>query len=458
MATPNIVLLMSDQQKATSLGLYGNPDVRTPVLEALAAEGVLNQHYFVQHPLCFPSRCTIMTGRYPHAHGVTTNSRPLPAAERTLAELLHDAGYQNGVVGHFHANSGGGRGFDYTHDMGEGVLRQLWAERRMLAEAQPRRVQHMVAQTANPPDEDMNGKITELGLGFLDQTDRARPFFLQIAWIDPHPPFFAPAPYDTHYDRAGLALPPAEPDFASKPPAQRQTAQDMGTLDAPEAEVRDALAHYYGMVSHLDDQVGRVLAYLDREGLRDNTIIVFTSDHGDYAGEHHMFGKSCTLYDCLVRVPLVLAGPTNLVPSGQVVGGLTQSVDLLPTLLDLSGIAVPDNVQGQSWRTRWEGDSQVDDMVFAQVGAQPPEMVSDPVRGNNIPFGPPASGRQVELSVMARTSEWKLVYTPGRETNELYHLAEDPWELQNRYARAADQPQVATLLRSLLDWRLETNQ
>ncbi|MAG36447.1 MAG: hypothetical protein CL878_09415 [Dehalococcoidia bacterium] len=112
-----------------------------------------------------------------------------------------------------------------------------------------------------------------------------------------------------------------------------------------------------------------------------------------------------------------------------------------------------------SWRTRWERrDGQSDDTVFAQVGAQPPEMVTDPVRGNNIPFGPPASGRQVELSVMARTSEWKLVYTPGRETNELYNLREDPWELQNRFAHAADQPRVEELLRSLLDWRLGTHQ
>ena len=454
MPAPNIVLLMADQQKATSLGLYGNPDVRTPVLDALAARGLLARDYFVQHPLCFPSRATIMTGLYPHTHGVFSNSGPMPADEPVMAELLRDAGYQTGTVGHFHKSSGGDRGFEYAYDMSDGILGELWRERTVLARSQPRRTQHMVATTGHPPDADLNGRMTELGLQFLDQADRSRPFFLQIAWIDPHPPYFAPAPYDTMYDHDGLALPPQETGFAEKPPAQLRTAQDMGTLDAPEAEVRAALAYYYGMVSHLDAQVGRVIDYLERHGLVDNTVLVYTADHGDYAGEHGMFGKSCTLYDCLVRVPLLLVGPDNIVPQGSVLGGLTQSVDLLPTLLELAGVAAPEHVQGRSWRRAWNGedDDARFNTAFAQVGAQSPRMVNDPARGNNLPFGPPASGRQVELTSMIRTTEWKLVYTPGREINELYHLTTDPWELHNVYARERDGPVVADLLRRLHDW------
>ena len=455
MPAPNIVLLMADQQKATSLGLYGNPDVRTPVLNALVARGLLARDYFVQHPLCFPSRATIMTGLYPHTHGVFSNSGPMPANEPVMAELLRDAGYQTGTVGHFHKSSGGGRGFEYAYDMSDGILGELWRERTVLAQSQPRRTQHMVATTGHPPDTDLNGRMTELGLQFLDRADRSRPFFLQIAWIDPHPPYFAPAPYDTMYDCDGLTLPPQETGLAEKPPAQLRTAQDMGTLDAPEAEIRAALAYYYGMVSHLDAQVGRVVDYLERHGLADNTVLVYTADHGDYAGEHGMFGKSCTLYDCLVRVPLLLVGPDNLVPQGGVLGGLTQSVDLLPTLLELAGVAVPERVQGRSWRRAWDGEDAAThfDTAFAQVGAQSPQMVNDPVRGNNLPFGPPASGRQVELTSMIRTAEWKLVHTPGREINELYNLTTDPWELHNVYARERDGPVVADLLRRLHDWR-----
>ena len=454
MPAPNIVLLMADQQKATSLGLYGNPDVHTPVLDALAARGLLARHYFVQHPLCFPSRATIMTGLYPHTHGVFSNSGPMPADEQVMAELLRDAGYQTGTVGHFHKTSGGDRGFEYVYDMGDGILGALWRERTAVAQSQPRRVQHMVVTTAHPPDEDLNGRMTELGLQFLDQADRSQPFFLQIAWIDPHPPYFAPVPYDTMYDRDALTLPPQETGFAEKPLAQRQTAQAMGTFDAPEAEIRDALAYYYGMVSHLDAQVGRVVDYLEQHGLADNTVLVYTADHGDYAGEHGMFGKSCTLYDCLVRVPLLLVGPDDRVPQGRVLGGLTQSVDLLPTLLELAGVAAPEHAHGRSWRRAWDGaDDARFDTAFAQVGAQSPQMANDPARGNNLPFGPPASGRQVELTSMIRTAEWKLVHTPGREINELYHLTTDPWELHNVYARERDGPIVANLLRRLHDWR-----
>ena len=256
------------------------------------------------------------------------------------------------------------------------------------------------------------------------------------------------------YDRDALTLPPQETGFAEKPLAQRQTAQAMGTFDAPEAEIRDALAYYYGMVSHLDAQVGRVVDYLEQHGLADNTVLVYTADHGDYAGEHGMFGKSCTLYDCLVRVPLLLVGPDDRVPQGRVLGGLTQSVDLLPTLLELAGVAAPEHAHGRSWRRAWDGaDDARFDTAFAQVGAQSPQMANDPARGNNLPFGPPASGRQVELTSMIRTDEWKLVYTPGREINELYHLTTDPWELHNVYARERDGPTVADLMRRLRDWR-----
>ncbi len=455
MTLPNIVLLLADQQKATSLGLYGNADVETPALEALAQRGVVFENYFTPHPFCLPARCILMTGRYAHAIGVHGNGYTLPHYEVTLAERLREAGYQTGAIGHFHGGrSGGERGFDFQHDIGKGVLSERSQLRRALVEKAPRRVQHMVAEVPVSPDEDLNGAMTNIGMNFVESCTSGRPFFLHIAYMDPHPPFFVPEPYFSMYDPAALSMPPVEGPNADKPEAHEQTARDGGTWDSSERELRKALAVYYGMVRHLNDQVARLVDFLEERGVLDNTIIIYSSDHGDYAGEHRMFGKSCTLYDCLVRVPSIVAGPDHLVPQGVRIAEVTDSTNFVPTVLDWIGVEAPESMHGRSFVPVWEGREHLPNVAFAEVGAFPAAMVDDPVRGNNIPFGPPASGRQTEISIMVRTPEWKLVYTPGREHNELYDLREDPWELQNCYHDSKKAGVVATLKQQLMDWYL----
>ena len=264
---PNVVLLMADQQKATSLRLYGNPDTRTPALDALAARGVWARHHFVPHPFCFPSRCSLMTGRFPQAHGVRDNGTDLPAAELPLAEILRRHGYRTGAFGHFGGGtSGGGRGFDVAVELGEGRQREARRLHHELMRAAPRPAAHMTATLPRPAPEDVDAVVTDDALEFLDGAPRSAPFFLQVAWIAPHPPYFVPPPYDARYDPSALTYPAQDPPGAGKPAAHRQTAVDMGTWDAPEADLRRALASYYGMVSLLDDQVARVLDALERRG------------------------------------------------------------------------------------------------------------------------------------------------------------------------------------------------
>jgi arylsulfatase A-like enzyme len=467
-APPNVLLLMADQQKATSLGLYGNPDTRTPALDALAARGVWTRHCFVPHPFCFPSRSSLMTGRYPHAHGVRANGHLLAEDERPLAAILRDAGYRTGASGHFHGGkAGGGRGFDFAADLGQGRQREAWAAHNRLGREAPRRVAHMTATLPVAPQEYVDAVITDDALRFLDETPPGAPFFLHVAWMAPHPPYFLPRGWDVGYDPAALTYPVQDPPDARKPPSHRQTAVDMGTWDAPESELRQALAAYYGMVSFVDAQVQRLLDRLHARGDLENTIVVYTADHGDYAGEHGLWGKSCTLYDCLVRVPLIIAGPPELVPQGGALEGMTQTIDILPTLLRLLGHPVPRDAHGLPLDSLWTGAAPGPpsghplagarngfDIAFAEVGAFHPDMVYDRARGDNVPAGPPASGRQVELSVMARTAEWKLVYTPGRELQELYDLGADPGEMRNRYGDPSLTPVVETLRARLQDWML----
>src|SRR5687768_6492994 len=262
---PNILFLMADQQKATSLPQYGNPDTRAPQLEALAGRGVTCLNAYVQHPFCVPSRAAFLTGRYPQATGVHHNGHRLPAREVLLQDLLKGAGYRTGAIGHLHGRENLGRRCDYVYDMGEGELGARGREEREMVQAAPRRVAHMVATTPHAPDEERDGRMTTAALRFIEEAaeDRERPFYLHVAWIAPHPPYFTPEKYATMYDPSRLTLPPAEVEGGNKPPMYRQTARDMGTLEAPEEELRTALAYYYGMCAYLDDQVGRLM-----EGLR----------------------------------------------------------------------------------------------------------------------------------------------------------------------------------------------
>ena len=458
---------MADQQKAMALPLYGNPDVRTPALDALAERGTWARHCFAAQPFCFPSRCSLMTGRYAHAHGVRGNGRTLVEDEVPLASMLREAGYRTGAVGHFHGGrAGGGRGFDVRHDMGQGRQREAWRRHHELANAAGRKTAQMTATTPGGVGEYVDGVMTDDAMAFLKETPDEQPFFLHVAWIAPHPPYFAPEPYASMYDPERLQYPEQNPPDAGKPTAHAQTARDMGSLEAPEVERRRALAHYYGMCTLVDDQVGRLLGALEARGQLENTIVIYTADHGDYAGEHGMWGKSCTLYDCLVRVPLLMAGPG--IPEGRCAEGMVQTVDVVPTLLGLLEMETPPNVHGLELQRVWAaggagsgaaraaggGGRTGFDIAFAEVGAFPARMVRDRERGDNVPFGPPASGRQEELSVMARTADWKLVYTPGREGQELYDLRSDPGELRNAFGRAGTEGVVAELRGRLLDWML----
>lgn len=453
---------MADQQKATSLALHGNPDTRTPTLDALARSGAWARDCFVTQPFCFPSRCSLLTGRYAHAHGVRGNGHTLRADEVPLAQLLQQAGYRTGAVGHFHGGrAGGGRGFDATHEMTQGRQGDAWRRHHRLVQDAQTRAAQMTATVPGPVGNYVDCAMTADAIRFLDGVPADTPFFLEIAWIAPHPPYFLPQPYASQYDPSALAYPSQDPPDARKPAAQRETARDMGTLDAPEAELRRALAAYYGMVSLLDDQVARMLEALERRGRRQDTIVVYTSDHGDYAGEHGMWGKSCTLYDALVHVPLIIAGPG--VPASGPLDGIAQLIDVLPTLLGLLDLPIPDGVHGLPLQHLWGGHAAGRqsgagrtgfDIAFAEVGAFPAGMVHDRGRGDNVPFGPPASGRQVDLSVMARTAAWKLVYTPGRETQELYDLRADPGERCNRYGEAGLAPVVEALRWRIQDWML----
>jgi arylsulfatase A-like enzyme len=218
---------------------------------------------------------------------------------------------------------------------------------------------------------------------------------------------------------------------------------------------------YYGMIQQIDDHVGRLLDVLDTTGLAENTIVLFTSDHGDYAGEHRLLGKSNAFYDCLTRVPMILSWPGRLA-GGEIRDELVSLVDVMPTILGLLGIEVPSAVQGQAMPGALPDAPTARQAIFAEYGAGGPAVTLADV--NRLPPEARAGNgwpllRQREAQghgKMVRTARWKYVHDVTGEVDELYDLDADPWELVNLASRPEHAGTIAEMRQHLLDWLLTT--
>src|SRR5687768_1152059 len=350
---PNILLVMTDQQKATSIGLYGNPDVRTPALEQTASRGVLYHHAFTPHPLCVPARVSLWTGRYPHQHGSRSNEILMAEGELHGARVLKEAGYTLALIGKNHCFRPADLAlFDHVYLAGHTGPQGSEAEtgvaeaRRFYREHdfRPRWAAHAIDY---PRERCAAWLIAERVRELFQAQKEGRidgPLCIWMSIPDPHPPYAAPQPYASQFDPDALALPPwVEGEFGAdggKPQRQRFFHSLSRWPAATEADIRRALAMYYAQIAFADDCFGRVTFEIDRLGLSQRTIVAFTSDHGDYAGEHRMMTKSSAMYDCLTRVPLALSWPGTL-PEGRTQDELVSTIDLVPTLLRLAGVAAP---------------------------------------------------------------------------------------------------------------------
>jgi arylsulfatase len=453
---PNILLIQTDQLSAGSLGLYGHPLVETPTLEALADRAVVFDNAFCNHPACVPSRCSMFTGRYPSATGSYENFIHLYPRERSLAHVLKDAGYFNVLIGKNHAfdETPGPDGvselhrwFDYvrlgSHSGMVAGYEHDEALRASAAWAHEHCWSAPGAYGTNPCSPEATGTyvLGEVAQEFL-RTERPSdpPFFLWLSLPDPHTPYQAPEPYASMYDPADVP-PPIADDLTTKPERQRVAAV-MDAVDRTPVEHLQALrAIHYGMINQIDDAVGRVLATLDEQGLREDTIVIFTSDHGDSLGDHQLMQKQNAFYESIIRVPLMLSWPGRLAP--QRMSDLVEHVDLMPTLLDLVGLEFPAEVQGRSFAglvdegqrgyhpreyVTIESGSPGDPPTLEEIGDARPEGPWDETYftwcANPRAWAGPGK--------CIRTHQWKLnLYENG--DGELYDLSADPDELINRY-------------------------
>jgi choline-sulfatase/glucosamine-6-phosphate deaminase len=412
---PNIVFVFTDQQQRTAMSAANNPCLHTPAMDSVAHAGVLFTRCLCSTPQCSASRASIVTGRYPHSAGVITNtgaigSRNLDPAMPSVGRVFGDAGYETAYFGKWHLGKS-------PLDHGFGIF-----------------------------DHGGRGKgdrVANAAVEFLNRR-HDRPFIMFASFINPHDVYaFKSIQKKIARGKRRIVLPRSRiDDLTTKPPCQaqfRDEDQGVATRGFGDAQWRDYLDVYYYLTEKVDRQVGRILDALRARGLERETIVVFTSDHGDLASAHGMPFKGPAMYRELVEIPLAIRWPGEI-PTGQTSDALVSNVDLLPTLCDLAGVTAPEGLEGLSLRPLLAGRRPQSWRRFAVVEYHSKQRWANPIR-------------------MIQTKDWKYV-TYARWGEELYDLEHDPDEIQNLAGEMADRDDfrgVRDRLSALLDdWMRKT--
>lgn len=460
------MVIMTDEQNFRTLSLYGNPMVKTPNLEALAEKGCLFQHAYTPYPVCVPSRVALFTGRYPHTNGSRSNGILLREEEMDMLTLLKDAGYKTGLSGKNHCfRKPGLDKFDYTYLVSHGGPLQESADpevegaKRFLVESQVMRKAFGAEVNPFPPEKLGTAITADHAIEFIEKY-RDEPFFLWFSIADPHTPIQTSEPYASMYPPDKVPLPPqVQDELESKPVDQQIACRAFAADKVTEEQMRKVISIYYGMNTYIDAEVGRVLKRLSELGLEEDTIVIYTSDHGDYVCEHGMIRKSKALYDCLMRIPLIVAWP-NHIKSGQVFSDFVSMIDIMPTLMEMLGMETPLGVQGRSFLPLMKGEPyESGEAIFAEHGLEGrfkklEECTRFPEGPLTPDFSPSYKSGTGRIKAV-RTQKWKLVYYPNGE-GELYDMENDPWELTNLYGQSEYTDVIHELERKILNWTIES--
>lgn len=485
---PNVIVITTDQQRLDSLSCMGSQFVRTPNLDRLAREGVLFRRAYCTNPVCTPSRASILSGLQVSRHGAWNVGTKIPEDVPLLSHHLHALGYRTHAVGkmHFqpfgtteseeslgrwnageHLTRGPYYGFEtvelacghatygMTGAYGDWVLESIGGDRVLFDRYRERRPLTEPLFGGNAHDFELPTRLhnsvwtADRACDFLRENASAgRPFLLAIGFEDPHHPHAVPTDYENRVDPASVPLPDYEPgELDDKPPhfaANRDNSLDESEFrgeypvagaagnyeGVTEEAARLGRAHYYTLVQLIDDQMGRIMGCLDELDIRESTIVVFTTDHGELLGDHGMWCKGPFHYEELVKVPLIVRGPAGFAEPA-VTDALVSHVDLVPTILAAAGAPpTADRLDGVDLGPLLRGEREaVRDHVLI-------ECVDDPAR--------------LRLKTVV-TPEAKCTWYADREFGELYDLQNDPGEKVNRWDDGAAERQrhLPLLLRDL---------
>lgn len=423
---PNVLFILTDEQRPDTIHALGNPRIETPHLDALARRGVAFTRAVCANPICTPSRAEILSGCSSFSNGVLDFGRQIDPQLKLWPQAMQDAGYRTWYVGKWH-NDGKPiqRGFDETNGLFTGGGGKWWKDQldwKGLAVTGYRGWVFQDDEGNKFPDRgvgltpDISAQFADAAIALI-RRKQDRPFFLQVCFTAPHDPLFFPTGYENKYSPDEIPLPA---NFLPEHPFDHGNfdGRDEKLLPWPRTPemVRKNLAVYYAVISHMDAQIGRMIAALREAKQLDNTIVIFSSDHGLGVGSHGLRGKQ-NMYEHTINVPMIIAGP--MLPQGERRSAQVYLRDLFPTTCELAGIDVPNTVQAKSFAaTITDAEAVTHPHVFCYFR---------------------------DKQRMIRDARWKLIHYPAVKRWQLFDLEADPHEMEN----LIDDPRHADILARL---------
>jgi arylsulfatase A-like enzyme len=461
MPKPNLIVFLTDQQRADTMACYGNTVVHAPCLNKLASESIIFERAYVTQPLCTPSRASLFTGMWPHRHGCTRNGVPLDRRHRTFAELLEDEDYHPGYMGKW--------------QLGDEAQRQRgfrdWISTEGVSDYS--RFLLSLGYPADKPHETFSERaVSELPLAvskpkFLEryacdfiQKHQRDPFVLFISFVEPHSPYNGPLNNEHSLEEIELdatARMPAGDRIPLRYRLMRQWQEAEAVLDRArlrkllffgitQEEYREMKQRYFGLITMVDQSIGAILSCLERFDLSDHTIVMHTSDHGDSLGAHHLFGKE-VMFEEAVRVPYLVRMPGQRRNSR--IAQPISHIDFLPTVMELLGRPVPVQCAGISRVSLLRGEAMTPESVFIEWSPNRTKVV----KGTSL-----APRRAVKRAcdestrAIVTADGWKICFR-DKDMNELYNFKNDPIEAENLWDNRSQASVVDRAREELHQWQ-----
>lgn len=459
---PDIIMIMTDQQRYDTIRALGASHMDTPNIDRLAERGVTFTQCHVTAPSCVPCRASLFTGYYPHTNGVLANGQPW---SRTWVSDLQAAGYHTVNIGKMHTIPYDARaGFDerFVVENKDRYLEGRWffdewdkalathGLRKQQREDYRKRDDYRSRLGAFtwdlPPALQSDNFVGETAKWWLETKPAEKPLFLSLGFPGPHPPYDPTPELAEKYMNRDVPVPKVgEAELDTLPPALKEKRKHdvevdhdsvAWKLDPSAEELRRMRAYYYANVELIDRQVGEILDTLEKRGRLDNTIIIFTSDHGDNLGDHGLSQKWAP-YEEVTRVPLIISAPERFA-GGREVNDLVQLFDLGPTILEWAGVVPDETFEAISLNPALEGRPfEGRSHVFCEQGGDVNLTGSD-------------------LITMARSHRYKLVHYQGRSYGQLFDLEEDPCETHNLWDDPERQGVKRELFETLMNWHIDS--
>lgn len=446
---PNILWICTDQQRWDTISSLGNECIRTPNIDRLANEGVAFLKAFCQSPICTPSRSSFLTGMYPSSvHGCSNGNDRWAEAAPLVTKTLADSGYRCGLVGKLHLAGCHGRVEPRPEDDGYSVFhwshshKDMWPEGHSYADwvkGKGGTLGEMYQEKGYMDPELHQTKFcADKAIEFMEE-NAGHPWLMSVNIFDPHVPFDPPQSYLDKYDPESVPNPLfRESDLASQEKLAGVDFQVVAS-DPESFQAKEKIAAYYAMIEQIDDHVGRMLDCLNRSGQREDTLVIFTSDHGEMLGDHGLITKGCRFYEGLVHVPLIISWP-SVISQGIRKRSLVELTDIAPTLLDYAGIEKGERMIGRSLRR----------LLESEVDAHRKFVRCEYYRALSL-LAPGREGWEGSYATMIRTDRYKLVVYHGHGSGELFDLEKDPGEFNNLW-RDPDCNEIRfDLMKAMLD-------